>query len=76
MNNETQPIGVLFESINYYKLEDYEKFVEQLTQEQALYVVTQACLLGFKRGIFNLQEVEVLSKSIRLLTKTEEKNEE
>jgi len=38
-----------------------------MTPEQSIYVITQAASYGFKRGIFNLQESEVLSKSLRTL---------
>lgn len=75
MENEIQPIGVLFDSINYYKIEDLNKFIDELTPEQSIYVITQAASYGFKRGIFNLQESEVLSKSLRVFNQIQKLEE-
>lgn len=75
MENEIQPIGTLFDSINYYKIEDLNKFIDELTPEQSIYVITQAVSYGFKRGIFNLQESEVLSKSLRVFNQIQKPEE-
>jgi hypothetical protein len=64
-DNEKQPMGSLFESMNYYSLEDLDKFVSEISEDQALYCMIQAIHLGFKKQIFSMQEIEVLSKCLR-----------
>jgi len=70
MTEETKPLGQLFESINYYNEEDLIKFIEDLTKEQSLYVLTQALEVSLRRGLFSLQEAEIISKSLRILMKS------
>ena len=60
-----EPIGVLFDTMNYYKNEDLDQFISNLTQEQALYCILQACQSAFKRNAYNITETELLSKAIR-----------
>jgi hypothetical protein len=67
-NQEQQPAGTLFEIINYYSNEDLSKFVDQMTQEQALYCVIHATRSGHRRGAYGMEESEVISKAIRVLT--------
>jgi hypothetical protein len=70
MTEETKPLGQLFESINYYNEDDLIKFIEDLTKEQSLYVLTQALEVSLRRGLFSLQEAEIISKSLRILMKS------
>lgn len=68
-NKEPQlPIGILFDSINYYHLDDLNKFVDGINHEQAIYCIIQAAQAAYKRNAFNIIESEVLSKSIRTLS--------
>jgi hypothetical protein len=39
-----------------------------MTQEQALYSVIQAARSGHRRGVYGMEEAEVISKAIRILT--------
>lgn len=66
---EEQSIGKLFNSINYVSLESLEKFLNELTKEQSLYIITEAIEMSYRLGDFSLQEAEFLSKSIRILNK-------
>ena len=75
MENNTNYIGTLFNSINYSKDDDLNKFIEEMSNEQALYCLVKASEFAFTKGVFNLKETEVISKSIRLLT-TPENNDE
>ena len=75
MENDTNYIATLFNIINYSKDEDLNKFIEEMNNEQALYCLIQASEYAFIKGVFNLKETEVISKSIRLLT-TPENNDE
>lgn len=65
---ETKYIGSLFNSINYAKEEDLSKFIENLNVDQSLYCLIQAVGYAYSKGIFNIHESEVISKSIRLIT--------
>jgi 5-methylthioribose kinase len=66
--NNKFPIGQLFDSINYYTIEDFDKFVSNLNNEQSLYCLIQAVQHSFSKNIFSLEESEVISKSIRTLS--------
>ena len=66
--NLGEPIGVLFDTMNYYKNEDLDRFISNLNQEQALYCILQACQSAFKRNAYNITETELLSKAIRVIS--------
>jgi hypothetical protein len=73
MEQEKQPIGLLFDSIAYYKPEDITTLSNDLTFEQSFYILTQALEYSYKSGLFSMQEAELVSKSLRILnSKTEE----
>ena len=63
-----KPIGSLFDTINYNNVADLDRFIQDLTRDQALYCVIQSARVGHKRGTFNIEESEVISKAIRILT--------
>jgi hypothetical protein len=63
-----EPIGILFDTMNYYKNEDLDRFISNLNQEQALYCILQACQSAFKRNAYNITETELLSKAIRVVS--------
>ena len=62
------PIGNLFDVINYKSYEDLDKFIVNMNQEQALYCLTEAVKCSYRRGIFNLEESEAISKSLRIIS--------
>lgn len=64
---ELSPKGSLFESITYYNDEQLNQFLSNMTQEQAIYCLSQAVKSGFRRGAYSLEESEAISKSIRTL---------
>jgi hypothetical protein len=76
MTEQKQPIGYLFESIAVYDQETLTKFVDNLTPEQSFYTITQAIQMAYTKNIFTLQEAEILSKSLRVLTQKETPTEE
>jgi len=69
-NKEEQPkpIGTLFNVINYNNVADLDRFIQNLTPDQALYCVVQASRAAHKRSAFGIEESEVISKAIRVLT--------
>ena len=64
---ELSPKGSLFESITYYNEEQLNQFLINMTQEQAIYCLSQAVKSGFRRGAYSLEESEAISKAIRTL---------
>jgi hypothetical protein len=75
MQEHSQPVGNLFNSISYYNEQDVEKFIDSMSPEQAFYAITQALNLAHSKNVFNLMESEVVSKSIRVLSKPAEVKE-
>lgn len=69
MNNGEEQINLLFDSIKYGSHEQLDLFILNLSKEQSLYVVTEALEMGHRRGVYSLQESEILSKSLRILNK-------
>lgn len=69
--NLEPPIGTLFDSINYYKNEDLEKFITELNYDQAIYCLIQACHSAYGRNAFTLMESELLSKALRKISNQE-----
>ena len=74
MEDNKEVLGTLFESINYYDLEDLNRFINEMSNDHALYCLIQASNYAFRSGLYSLEEVEVVSKAIRLLTTPQEKN--
>ena len=62
------PLGTLFESVEYFKLEDLDKFITDMNHDQALYCLIQACQSAYNRNVFTMLESEVLSKALRKMT--------
>jgi hypothetical protein len=74
MTQEKQPLGLLFNSVAYYKPEDIELIIDNLNFDQAFYMLIQALEYAHQHSVYSLQESELISKSIRILNsrKTEE----
>lgn len=74
-DEQPKPIGTLFDIINYTNLNDLDKFVQNLTGDQSLYCVVHAAKSAHKRGVFSIEEAEILSRAIRVLTTPPEDKE-
>lgn len=70
MEDNRTPIGILFDDVNYYSNEELHSFIDNMTQEQSMFIVIKAAQKGFIRNIYNLTECEVLSKSLRILNQS------
>jgi hypothetical protein len=68
---EKTPIGTLFNSINYYSNNDLDAFSNGMTNEQAIYCLNQAIKAAHSRGVFSLEESEVVSKALRYIMTNE-----
>ena len=75
MEQQKQPIAFLFEEVAIYKPEDIENLIDNLTEEQAKFMLIRAVQMGYKNGLYSLTESEIVSKSLRILNNhfTEEK---
>lgn len=70
--DQPQPIGTLFNTINYNNTSDLDRFISDLTPDQALYCVVQAARAAHQRSAYGIEESEVISKAIRVLTTPQE----
>ena len=71
-NNEkntekNQVIGNLFESLHYTSQEQLNMFLDNMTEDQAIYCIKESLNYCFVKGLFDLQESEAISKSLRVL---------
>jgi hypothetical protein len=57
----------IFGVINYDSDEIVDKFISNLTKEQAYYCLMEAAKCGVRRGAFSLVENELISKSLRII---------
>lgn len=69
---EQAPLATLLSSISYEKREDYENFLANLTPEHAILVLVSAANHAQMRGAFNLEEAELVAKSIKRLSQKPE----
>lgn len=67
MEQPKQPITLLFEEVAIYKPEDIEKLIDNLTEEQAKFMLIRAVQMAYKNGLYSLTEAEIVSKSLRTL---------
>lgn len=67
MDQEKQPIAFLFEDVAVYKPEDINNLVDNLTEEQAKFMLIRAVQMAYKHGLYSLTESEIVSKSLRIL---------
>lgn len=64
------PKNVLFGAISYNEEENYEKFIREMSPQQAIFVLVASANYAQAKGSFNLLESETLASAIRTLRKT------
>ena len=67
MEQERQPIGLLFDSVGYNTPEDVDRLIDEMTIEQSFYILTQSLHYVHSSRLFTMQETELVSKSLRIL---------
>lgn len=67
MESTKTPIAFLFEDVAIYKTEDIDNLIDNLTEEQAKFMLIRAVQMAYKNGLYSLTESEVISKSLRTL---------
>jgi hypothetical protein len=76
MEQERQPMGLLFDSVGYNKPEDVDTLIDDMTIEQSFYLLTQSLQYVHNTRLFTMQETEVVSKALRILHKKISSNDE
>jgi ActR/RegA family two-component response regulator len=64
---QKQPIGFLFDSVAYYTPNDINSLCDDMTLEQAYFMVIKSLEFAHVQKIFSMQETEIISKSLRIL---------
>ncbi len=65
--NELSPKYVLFETISYNTQEQINEYYNNMTQEQAIACIIEACKSAYRRGAYTIYETEAMSKALRTL---------
>lgn len=69
MEQEKQPLGLLFGSVGYNTPKDVDNLIDNLDIPQSFYILTQSLHYVHESRLFTLQETELVSKSLRILHK-------
>ena len=69
---ENNPYAVLFGSIELHSEEHIDLILGLIDKEHANYYLVEAVRYAYQRGLYSFAEVEIISKSIRVLAKKEE----
>jgi len=67
MEQQKQPILYLFEDVAIYKPEDIDNLIDNLTDEQAKFMLIKSVQMAYKNGLYSLTESEIVSKSLRIM---------
>ena len=73
---EKELFGKLFNIVPLYDEGHLDTILETMNQENATYLLIQAVKHAYMSGIYSIGEVEVISKSIRVLSPKETKDSE
>jgi len=71
INNNTK----LFDFLQCNSNDELDKLINSIEKEQSLFYVIQAVKSAYKRGCFTLEESEIISKSLRVLSTPDKKDE-
>lgn len=73
---EKKPANVLLGTISYNNLEDYDKFLDKMDVNQAIFVLMAAANYAQARGAYSLDESELIARAMKAIKKTAKKSEE
>ena len=65
---EEENINTLFSTINYREPHELNKFIDEMNLDQALFCLVHATRHAHNKGLYDIEESEVVSKAIRILT--------
>ena len=66
---ENKNYGTIFNDVNLMSEEHLQLIIDTLDQNTAKYFLVKGITSAYQRGAFTLGEVEILSKSIRIISK-------
>jgi hypothetical protein len=66
---ENNTYGTIFNDVNLMSEEHLQLIIDTLDQNTSKYFLIKGITSAYQRGAFTMGEVEVLSKSIRLISK-------
>ena len=69
-NTSSTPNSVLLGTFSYTNQEDYEKFLSNLDVNNAIFVLMASANYGQAKGLFNLDESELIAKAIKTIKKS------
>jgi hypothetical protein len=64
---ENNSFGSLFDTINLDSENHLEAIISSMDEKSAVFILNHAINAAHRRGLFTLNECEVLSKALRLL---------
>lgn len=67
--NELTSEKVILDLIHYNTNDELNELLNNMTEEHSLLVIKQSIKIAYKRGAFNLEESEIISKCLRILNK-------
>ena len=76
MEEQNENVNTLFNTINYREIHELNKFIDEMNVDQALFCLVHATRHAHNRGLYNIEESEVVSKAIRVLTTPQQNSEE
>jgi hypothetical protein len=76
MSEKQEIFGKIFDSIAILSYDHLDIILKTMDEKTAIYFLTQAVSYAHSKGVYSLGECEVISKSIRVLSKTEEQEKE
>ena len=68
MEEQNENVNTLFNAINYREPHELNKFIDDMNLDQALFCLVNATRYAHNRGLYGIEESEVVSKAIRVLT--------
>ncbi len=71
---ENELFGKLFNSVPLLTDDHLQTLLDVMDREQAIFMLVQAVKYAYMSGVYSIGEVEVISKSIRVLSSNETKH--
>jgi hypothetical protein len=60
-------LGTIFDDIHFTSQTDLNLLIDGMSQEQASIFIKKSLECAYRRGVFTLQESEIVSKSLRYI---------
>lgn len=60
-------LGTIFDDIHFTSQTDLDLLIDGMSKEQSSIFIRKSLEYAYRRGVFTLQESEIVSKSLRLI---------